>query len=188
LAVRVLKGQEIDVTKNNPGLNKIKITLGWNIDKNKKINFDFDSSVFLCNDLGKAISSKHFIFYNNKQDPSGSVIHHGDYKTGEEGEEEIVINLEKLPSEVYRLVFAVSIHEGKKKKQSFGQVENSYLKILDEEKKEELIRFDLKNEFSNETGIIIGSMYKKNEEWKFKTEGLGFPEGLRDIVIHHGLM
>ncbi len=188
MAVRVLKGQEIDITKNNPGLNKIKITLGWNIDKNKKINFDFDSSVFLCNDFGKAISSKHLIFYNNKQDPSGSVIHHGDYKTGEEGEEEIVINLEKLPSEVYRLVFAVSIHEGKKKKQSFGQVENSYLKILDEEKKEELIRFDLKNEFSNETGIIIGSMYKKNEEWKFKTEGLGFPEGLRDIVIYHGLM
>ncbi len=188
MAVRVLKGQEIDITKNNPGLRKIKIALGWDIKKEDNNKFDFDSSVFLCNLEGLALSSKHFVFYNNKQDPSGSILHLGDNKTGEEGEEEIIVYLDKLPSEVHKIVFAVSIHEGEKKKQNFGQVESSYLKIIDDEKNDELIRFDLKNEFSMETGIIIGSIFKKNDEWKFKTEGLGFPEGLRDIVIFHGLM
>ena len=97
----------------------------------------------------------------------------------------IIILLEKIPIEVSKLVFAVSIHEGEKKNQNFGQVESSCLKILDGENNEELIRFDLKNEFSSETGIIIGEMCKKNEEWKFKTKGLGFPEGLKGIVMYH---
>ncbi len=185
MAIKVLKGQEIDITKNNPGLKKIKITLGWNLNEKEKRKYDFDSSVFLCNEQGKAISNKHFVFYNNRYDPSGAVTHLGDNKTGEEGEEEIIILLEKIPIEVSKLVFAVSIHEGEKKNQNFGQVESSCLKILDGENNEELIRFDLKNEFSSETGIIIGEMCKKNEEWKFKTKGLGFPEGLKGIVMYH---
>ena len=188
MAVRILKGQEIDITKNNPGLKKINIALGWEINKKEKNQYDFDSSVFLCNKDGIALSSRHFVFYNNKQDPFGAVVHLGDNKTGEEGEEEIVIYLEKIPSEVWKLVFSVSIHEGERKKQNFGQVQSSYLKIMDGEKNEELVRFDLKNEFSLETGIIIGEMYKVNDEWKFKTDGTGFPEGLRGIVIHHGLL
>lgn len=184
----MLKGQEIDITKNAPGLKKIKITLGWNLSEKDKTKYDFDSSVFLCNKKGKAISNKHFVFYNNKHDPSGAVSHLGDNKTGEEGEEEIIILLEKIPTEVCKLVFAVSIHEGDKKNQNFGQVESSCLRILDGEDNEELIRFDLKNEFSSETGIIIGEMYKIDDEWKFKSKGLGFPEGLRGIIMYHDLM
>lgn len=188
LAIRVLKGQEIDITKNNPGLKKIKITLGWKVTKSDKIKYDFDSSVFLCNEQGKMVDNKHFVFYNNKTDPSESVIHLGDDKTGEKGEEGIIILLDEIPVEVCKLVFVVSIHEGKKKNQNFGQVDSSCLKILDEENAEELIRFDLKNEFSSETAIIIGEMYKKNEEWKFKTKGLGFSEGLKSIIMYYKTM
>lgn len=185
MAIKVLKGQEIDITKSNPGLKKIKITLGWNLNEKEKIKYDFDSSVFLCNEQGKALSSKHFVFYNNTSDPSEAVVHLGDNKTGEEGEEEIIIFLEKIPIEVCKLVFAVSIHEGDKKNQNFGQVDSSCLKIIDGETEEEIIMFDLKNEFSSETGIIIGELYKKNDEWIFKTKGLGFPEGLKGIVMFH---
>lgn len=188
MAVKVLQGQEIDITKNNPGLKTIRVTLGWDINRKDKRKFDLDSSVFLCSEEGYALSSKHFIFYNNTVDPSGSVRHLGDNKTGEDGEEVIIICLEKLPADVQKIVFAVSIHEGDKKQQSFGQVDRSYLRIMDDSRREELIRFDLKSEFSSETGIIIGEMYQKENEWKFKTEGVGFPDGLRGIVHHHGLM
>lgn len=187
MAVKILKGQEIHITKNRPGLKIIKIALGWEMDLEKQLVFDLDSSVVLCCQDGKAIDSKHFVFYNNSKDPAGSVLHLGDSKAGGSEEEEIIVFLDKIPHLVSRLIFAISIYQGLEKKQSFGQIENSYLKIIDKEADEEMIRFDLSDVSSEDTGLIVGELYKEEEEWKFRTSGLGFVKGLEDIIKYYGL-
>lgn len=188
MAVRVLRGQEIAITKNNPGIKKIRVKLGWDFHSVKNKSLDLDSSLFLCNNKGVALSSKHFIFYNNLEDPYGAVFHLGDCKTGRDGEEEIIIELHKFPAEVEKIVFAASIYDGEKNNNYFGQVQCSYLKIIDDSTQEEMMRFDLKESFSSETAIILGHMYRDGEEWFFKTDGRGFKDGLRGIVLHHGLI
>ena len=188
MAVRLLKGQEIAITRNYPGLRRLNVSLGWNLSCCGKEHYDLDSSVFLCDAKGRALSSRHFVFYNNPADPGGAVAHLGDNRTGAGKNEEILIDLEKLEPGVVRMVFAVTIHNGEDRKQSFGQVDNSYLRILDESSGEEIVRFDLKNDFSSETGIIIGEICREGQEWKFRADGQGFSGGLRNIVMHHGLL
>ncbi len=187
MAVKILSGQEIDITKNRPGLRVVKIALGWEMDSDKKLSFDLDSSVILCNDEGQAIDSSHFIFYNNNTDPAGSVLHLGDNKSGGSEEEEIIVFLDKIPLSASKLVFVISIYEGLEKKQNFGQIENSYLKIIDKEADDEMIRFDLSSLSSQDTGLIIGELYKVEEEWSFRTSGMGFLEGLKEIIKYYGL-
>lgn len=187
MAVKILQGQEIDITKNRPGLKVIKIALGWELDPDKQNTFDLDSSVVLCGNEGKAIDSGHFIFYNNNTDPAGSVLHLGDNKSGGSEEEEIIIFLDKIPPSVSKLAFVISIYDGPEKQQNFGQIENSYLKIIDKDGDDEMIRFDLSSVSSEDTGLIIGELCKEEEEWKFRTSGRGFTQGLKEIIKYYGL-
>lgn len=190
MAINLTKGQKIDLTKTNSGLNKIMAGLGWDTNKYSGGQaFDLDVSVFLLDENEKAAAESHFIFYNNKKDSYGAVEHLGDNLTGEGSgdDEQVLITLDKIPENVNKLVFTVSIHEAEQRRQNFGQVSNSFIRIVDTETNTELLKFDLGEEFSIETSIIIGELYRYNGEWKFNAIGGGFHGGLAALCSNYGL-
>ncbi len=188
--VNLSKGQKIDLTKTNPGLTKILVGLGWDINKyDGGSDFDLDAAAFLLNAEGKAASEADFVFYNNKEHSSGSVIHMGDNKTGEgEGDDEVInIDLSKVPANVEKIDFTVTIFEAEERNQNFGQVNNSYIRVLNQENGEELIHFDLGEDFSIETAVVVAELYRHNGEWKFNAIGSGFAGGLAALCRNFGL-
>ncbi|GAA0348306.1 TerD family protein [Bacillus carboniphilus] len=190
MAISLAKGQKVDLTKTNPGLQKVVVGLGWDVNKYDGGNsFDLDSSVFLLDGSGKVTSDADFVFYNNLQGGNGSVVHTGDNLTGEgDGDDEQVkINLAAVPSTVERISFCITIHDGEAKNQNFGQVSNSYVRVLNEETNEELIRYDLGEDFSIETAIVVGELYRHGGEWKFSAVGSGFQGGLASLATNFGL-
>ncbi|HWO76315.1 MAG TPA: TerD family protein [Bacillus sp. (in: firmicutes)] len=190
MAISLAKGQKIDLTKTNPGLQKVVIGLGWDVNKyDGGHSFDLDSSVFLLNAEGKVNSDADFVFYNNLQGGNGSVIHTGDNRTGEGGgdDEQITVNLAAVPQSIERISFCITIHEGEARNQNFGQVSNSYVRVLNAETNEELIRYDLGEDFSIETAIVVGELYRHNGEWKFSAVGSGFQGGLAALATNFGL-
>lgn len=190
MPINLSKGQKIDLTKTNPGLSKIMVGLGWDINKyDSGSDFDLDAEAFMLNAEGKAVSDADFIFYNNKKHPSGSVEHMGDNLTGEgEGDDEqIKIDLSAVPANIDKIDFTVTINEADTRRQNFGQVENSYIRIVDESTGTELVRYDLGEDFSIETAVIVGELYKHNGEWKFNAIGSGFQGGLAALVKNFGL-
>ncbi len=190
MAVSLTKGQKVDLTKTNPGLQKVKVGLGWDTNKYDGGNdFDLDTSVFLLNPQGKCASDKDFVFFNNLQGGNGSVVHTGDNRTGEgAGDDEAVeINLSAVPAEIEKIAFTITIFEGEKRNQNFGQVSNSYVRILNQETNEELIRYDLGEDFSIETAVVVGELYRHSGEWKFSAIGSGYQGGLAALVRDYGL-
>ena len=188
--VNLSKGQKIDLTKTNPGLTKSLVGLGWDINKyDGGSDFDLDAAAFLLNAEGKAASEADFVFYNNKEHSSGSVIHMGDNKTGEgEGDDEVInIDLSKVPANVEKIDFTVTIFEAEERNQNFGQVNNSYIRVLNQENGEELIHFDLGEDFSIETAVVVAELYRHNGEWKFNAIGSGFAGGLAALCRNFGL-
>ena len=188
--VNLSKSQKIDLTKTNPGLTKILVGLGWDINKyDGGSDFDLDAAAFLLNAEGKAASEADFVFYNNKEHSSGSVIHMGDNKTGEgEGDDEVInIDLSKVPANVEKIDFTVTIFEAEERNQNFGQVNNSYIRVLNQENGEELIHFDLGEDFSIETAVVVAELYRHNGEWKFNAIGSGFAGGLAALCRNFGL-
>lgn len=190
MAVSLSKGQKVDLTKTNPGLEKIVVGLGWDTNKYDGGNdFDLDSAAFLTNATGKVASDGDFVFYNNLMHASQSVQHLGDNLTGEgEGDDEqLKIDLSKVPSDVEKISFTVTIHEADTRGQNFGQISNAFIRVLNEATNEELIRYDLSEDYSIETSVVIGELYKHNGEWKFAAIGAGFEGGLAALCGNFGI-
>lgn len=190
MAISLKKGQKVDLTKSNPGLSKILIGLGWDTNKYDGGNdFDLDSSVFLLGADSKVTDGGDFIFFNNLKHASGSVEHLGDNLTGagEGDDEEIKIDLSKVPANIEKIAFTVTIYEADARKQNFGQVENAFIRVFDEQNNKELIRYDLDEDFSIETAVIVGELYRNKGEWKFNAVGSGFEGGLAALGNHFGI-
>jgi tellurium resistance protein TerD len=189
MAVSLQKGGNVSLSKEAPGLSKVTVGLGWDPRVTDGAEFDLDASVFVCGDNGKVLSDKHFVFYNNVKSPDGSIEHTGDNKTGEgDGDDEQVkIDLTAVPAEVKKLVFAVTIHEAGNRNQNFGQVSNAFMRVINQEGEAELARYDLSEDYSVETAMIFGEVYRHNDEWKFKAIGAGFEGGLGPLASSHGV-
>ncbi|CAI8915835.1 MULTISPECIES: TerD family protein [Bacillus] len=190
MAISLAKGQKIDLTKTNPGLSKVVVGLGWDVNQyDGGADFDLDASVFLLNAEGKCSSEKDFIFYNQTEGAGGAVIHTGDNRTGEgEGDDEQVkINLNAVPADIQQISFVITIHEAEARRQNFGQVSNAYVRVINEDSNEELIRYDLGEDFSIETALITGELYRHGGEWKFSAIGSGYQGGLARIATDFGL-
>ena len=177
------------MSKEAPGLTKVLVGLGWDARVTDGTDFDLDASVFVCGDDSKVLSDAHFIFYNNKTSPDGSVEHTGDNRTGEgDGDDEAVkIDLSKVPENVRKLVFAVTIHDAAARSQNFGQVANAFMRVVNQDGDKELARYDLSEDYSVETAMIFGEVYRHNDEWKFKAIGAGFEGGLGPLASSHGV-
>ena len=190
MAVSLQKGQKVDLTKGNPGLSKIVVGLGWDTNKyDGGLDFDLDAAAFLLEGNGKVSSDGDFIFYNNLKHSSGSVEHLGDNLTGEgEGDDEqIKVDLANVPAAIEKIDFTVTIHEAEERKQNFGQVSNAFIRIVDETNNKELIRYDLGEDFSVETAVVVGELYRNGGEWKFNAVGSGFSGGLAALGKNFGV-
>ena len=190
MAVSLSKGQKVDLTKGNPGLSKIIVGLGWDTNKyDGGADFDLDAAAFLLAANGKVASDSDFVFYGNLKHSSGGVEHMGDNLTGEgDGDDEqIKVNLAAVPASVDKISFTVTIYEAESRKQNFGQVSNAYIRIVDETSNAELIRYDLGEDFSVETAVVVGELYRNNGEWKFNAIGSGFQGGLKALCQNYGV-
>ncbi|WP_144487200.1 TerD family protein [Bacillus pumilus] len=190
MGISLAKGQKIDLTKTNPGLTKVVVGLGWDVNKyDGGHDFDLDASVFLLDAAGKASSPSDFVFYNQTTGGDGSVVHTGDNRTGEgDGDDEQVnIDLSAVPASIEKISFVITIHDAEARSQNFGQVTNAYVRILNAASNEELIRYDLAEDFSIETAIIVGELYRHGGEWKFSAVGSGYQGGLARIATDFGL-
>lgn len=190
MAINLSKGQKVDLTKGNPGLKNIMVGLGWDINAfDSGAAFDLDASAFLLDASGKCPTEKEFVFYGNLTHSSEAVNHMGDNLTGEgDGDDEqIQINLEKIPASIERVAFTVTIYDAEGRKQNFGQVSNAFIRIVDESTNQELIRYDLGEDFSIETAVVVGELYRNNGEWKFNAIGSGFQGGLAALCGHYGI-
>ena len=190
MAVNLQKGQKIDLTKGNPGLSKLLVGLGWDTNKYAGgAEFDLDASLFLLTDNGKTSCSGDFVYYGNLKHSSGSVEHLGDSLTGGNtgDDEQIRINLATVPQNIQKIAVAVTIYEADERRQNFGQVSNSFIRIVDEISGNEIMRFDLGEDFSIETALIVGEIYRYNGEWKFNAVGSGFKGGLRALCANYGV-
>jgi tellurium resistance protein TerD len=189
MAISLQKGGNVSLSKTDPGLVNALIGLGWDARSTDGAAFDLDASVFLVGDDGKVLSDAHFVFYNNKTSPDAAVVHSGDNLTGagEGDDEQVSINLPTVDPKVQRLVFAVTIHDAEARKQNFGQVRNAFMRVVNKDSNAEIARFDLSEDYSTETAMIFGEVYRSGAEWKFKAVGQGFAGGLKALATDHGV-
>ncbi len=190
MPINLSKGQKVDLTKGNPGLSKLLIGLGWDVNAfDSGAAFDLDASAFLVGGNGKCPTEQEFVFYGNLEHRSGAVKHLGDNRTGEgDGDDEqIQVDLSLVPANVERIAFTVTIYEAEVRHQNFGQVSNAYIHIQDLVTGTDLIRYDLGEDFSIETAIVVGELYRHNGEWKFNAIGSGFQGGLAALCGHYGI-
>lgn len=190
MAINLSKGQKVDLTKTNPGLSKITVGLGWDTNKyDGGKDFDLDVSLFLTNAAGKVEGERNFVFFNNPQNENGSVVHTGDNRTGagDGDDEQIKIELAAVPANVEKIAFTITIYEATDRNQNFGQVSRAYVRILNDVNSEEIIRFDLGEDFSVETGVVVGELYRNNGEWKFNAIGSGYKDGLAGLCRDYGV-
>ena len=188
--INLFKGQKVNLTKDNPGLSKILVGLGWDINKyDGGSAFDLDAEAFLIGSNGKVPDDSDFIFYGNLQHSSGAVQHMGDNRTGigEGDDEQIRIDLSKIPAGIEKIAFTVTIYDAETRKQNFGQVSNAFIRIYDEANGKELIRYDLGEDFSVETAVVVGELYRQGAEWKFNAVGSGFKGGLKALCQNYGV-
>ena len=187
MAVTLTKGQRVSLEKVAPGLTEVFIGLGWDVKAmDTGYDFDLDASAFLLGSNEKIISDNHFIFYNNLTSPDSakSVEHTGDNLTGAgDGDDEVIkINLPKVPAEVQKIVITVTIHDAAKRGQNFGQVENAFVRVVNAQTNQEVIRYDLVEEYSIETALIMAEIYRKDGEWRLNAVGSGYQGGLQALL------
>jgi tellurium resistance protein TerD len=189
MSVSLSKGGNVSLTKEAPGLTAVVIGLGWDVRTTTGDDFDLDASALLVGVEGKIISDKHFIFFNNLTSPDGSVEHTGDNKTGEgEGDDEqIKVSLATVPPEIDKVVVAASIYDAEPRQQSFGQVRNAFIRIINQADNREIARYDLSEDASTETAMVFGELYRNAGEWKFRAVGQGYSTGLRGIAQDFGV-
>lgn len=190
MAISLQKGQKVDLTKGNAGLSKLLIGLGWDVNQyDGGSDFDLDAAAFLLGENGKCAAGADFVFYGNTSHVSGAVTHMGDNLTGagDGDDEQIKVDLSKVPASVQRIAFTVTIYDAEARRQNFGQVSNSFIRIVDEAKGQELIRYDLGEDFSIETAVVVGELYRNGAEWKFNAIGSGFSGGLAALCGSYGV-
>ena len=190
MAISLQKGQRVDLTKDRPSLKNVLIGLGWDINHyDGETDFDLDASAFMTKANGKVGNENDFIFYGNLNHVSGSVQHMGDNRTGEgDGDDEVnKVQLDKIPSDYDTISFTVTIYEAEKRLQNFGMVENAYVRLIDEDTGEELVRFDLTEDFSTETALVVAEIYKRDGQWKFAAIGSGYDGGLKALCKEYGI-
>ncbi len=178
------------MTKDNPGLTKVVVGLGWDVNAfDTGGDFDLDAAAFLLADTGKITKSEDFVFYGNLTHPSGSVKHLGDNRTGagEGDDEQIKVDLSAVPADITKIAFTATIYEAEQRNQNFGQVSNAFIRIYNEETGEEMLRYDLGEDFSIETAAVFGELYKNGSEWKFNAIGSGYQGGLAALCTNFGV-
>ncbi|MDG4856691.1 TerD family protein [Streptomyces sp. T-3] len=189
MGVSLSKGGNVSLSKEAPGLAAVTVGLGWDIRSTTGQDFDLDASALLVDESGKVLSDQHFVFFNNLKSPDGSVEHTGDNLTGEgEGDDEAIkVDLATVPAGVAKIVFPVSIHEAENRGQSFGQVRNAFIRVVNQAGGAELARYDLTEDASTETAMVFGELYRNGAEWKFRAVGQGYASGLRGIAQDFGV-
>ena len=190
MAINLSKGGNINLSKTAPTMNKVDLGLGWNPRATDGKAFDLDAVAFLTGEDGKVRLDGEFIFFNQKVSPCGSVTHNGDNRTGDgDGDDETIsVDLSKVPQEVAKIVFAVTIHDGQQNGQNFGMVDRAYIRVINQDANaEELARFDLSEDGSTEVAMIFGELYRHSGEWKFKAVGQGFSGGLGALAASYGV-
>lgn len=190
MPISLQKGQKVSLTKGNPGLKNVVVGLGWDVNVfDTGGDFDLDAAAFLLTDTGKVSNPGDFVFYGNLNHASGSVQHLGDNLTGagEGDDEQIKIDLSKVPANIMKIAFTVTIYEPEARGQNFGQVNNAFIRIYNEQTGEELMRYDLGEDFSIETAAVFGELYKHNGEWKFNAIGSGYQGGLVALCASYGV-
>ena len=189
MAISLNKGGNLSLSKTDPSLNQVLIGLGWDARATDGADFDLDSSAFLLAANDKVRGETDFIFYNQTRSPEGSVEHTGDNRTGEgDGDDEAVkINLAKIPTDVQKIAITVTIHDAESRGQNFGQVQNAFIRVVNDQTNVEIVRFDLNEDYSTETAMIFGELYRHNGEWKFRAVGQGYNGGLRAMCGQYGI-
>ncbi|MDP2783398.1 MAG: TerD family protein [Sulfurimicrobium sp.] len=189
MGVTLQKGGNVSLTKVAPTLKKILIGLGWDARSTSGAEFDLDASLFMVGESGKVRSDADFIFYNQTLSACGSVEHTGDNRTGagEGDDESMKVDLGKIPTSIHRLVIAVTIHDAEARKQNFGMVSGAFMRLANLEDDVEVARFDLSEDYSTETAMIFGEIYRYNGEWKFRAVGQGYAGGLHALCLQHGV-
>jgi tellurium resistance protein TerD len=189
MGVSLAKGGNVSLTKEAPGLTAAVVGLGWDARTTSGSAFDLDASALLVNSVGRVLSDEHFVFFNNLTSPDGSVEHTGDNTTGlGDGDDEAIrVGLATVPADVDKIVFAVSIYDAEARRQSFGQVRNAYIRVVNADDGAELARYDLSEDASTETAMIFGEVYRRGTEWKFRAVGQGYTSGLAGIATEFGV-
>ena len=189
MAVSLSKGGNVSLSKEAPGLSNIVIGLGWDSRATDGAAFDLDASAFLVKEDGKVRNDSDFVFYNNAKSSDGSFQHTGDNTTGEgEGDDEqIKASLNSIPGEVTKIAFAVTIHDAESRQQNFGMIQSAFIRVVNEANNQEIVRYDLSEDFSTETALIFGEIYRNGTDWKFKAVGQGFAGGLGPLAKNFGV-
>ncbi len=188
MAISLSKGGNVSLSKEDPTLDEIMVGLGWDARATDGTDFDLDASAFLLTTSGKVRGDGDFCFYNNKN-VSDAVIHQGDNRTGDgEGDDEqIKITLSKLPAEIDKVAITVTIHEGEARRQSFGQVANAFIRLVNQKTGTEVVRYDLSEDASVETAMILGEVYRHGSDFKFRAVGQGYKGGLGPLATNYGV-
>ncbi|WP_321838321.1 TerD family protein [Pseudomonas kulmbachensis] len=189
MALSLSKGGNLSLSKEAPGMTKVLVGLGWDARSTDGQDFDLDASAFLLKADGKVRADSDFIFYNQLKSVDGSVEHTGDNRTGEgDGDDEAIkVDLSKVPADIDRIAFTVTIHEAEARKQNFGQVRNAFIRIVNQDNNNEVARYDLAEDASTETAMIFAELYRNGAEWKFRAVGQGFVGGLKPLAESYGL-
>ncbi len=187
--VSLSKGGNVSLSKTDPGLKQVLIGLGWEARSTDGVDFDLDASAFLLTESGKVRGDNDFIFYNNLRSVDGSVEHTGDNRTGAgEGDDEALkIDLDKVPADITKIVFTVTIHDADARKQNFGMVADAFIRIVNDDSNVEVARFDLTEDASTETAMVFGEIYRHNGEWKFRAVAQGYAGGLKAMCAQYGI-
>lgn len=189
MAISLSKGQNVSLSKTDPTLNHILVGLGWDARSSDGRPFDLDASMFMVNSNGKVPSDQYFIFYNQLTSPEGSVEHTGDNLTGDgDGDDEsILVHLDQVPANIHALAIVVTIHDAEVRNQNFGQVSNAFVRLVNNENGQEIVRFDLSEDYSTETAMVFGEVYRRDGEWKFRAIGQGYSGGLHSLCLQYGV-
>ncbi len=189
MAISLAKGGNISLSKTDPSLDAIMVGLGWDARSTDGQPFDLDASAFLLGANGKVRSDNDFCFYNALRVADGAVEHQGDNLTGDgDGDDEqIKITLSKLPADIEKVAIVVTIHDAEQRRQSFGQVTNAFIRLVNDKSQNEVTRFDLSEDASTETAMILGEVYRHGAEWKFRAIGQGFAGGLGPLARNYGV-
>lgn len=189
MAISLGKGGNLSLTKTDPSLSKILVGLGWDERATDGNDFDLDASAFLLNASGKVRSDADFIFYNQLRSADGSVEHTGDNRSGQgDGDDEAMkVDLSRVPADVDKIAITVTIHDADARRQNFGQVANAFIRVVNDVTSQEVVRFDLAEDYSTETAMVFGELYRHNGEWKFRAVGQGYAGGLGAMCRQFGI-
>lgn len=189
MVVTLAKGGNVSLTKEAPNLTAVTVGLGWDVRVTTGANFDLDASALACGENKRVLSDTHFVFYNNPRSPDGSIECGPDNQDGSgDGDDEYIeVNLAAVPADITNIVFPVSIHDADVRGQTFGQVSNAYIRVVDAISGSELARYDLSEDASTETAMVFGELYRRGSEWKFRAIGQGYASGLAGIARDYGV-